>query len=82
LRLPCIYAFRAQKTAYNLLPHGQMSVIGDLSSAIRDSTIDASGVFDLSRAIPVGSIVRAQKTMVFLTSGRSGRLLFELGGSR
>jgi hypothetical protein len=33
---------------------------GDLSSAIRFREVDASGVFDLSRAIPVGSIVRAQ----------------------
>jgi len=32
---------------------------GDLSSAIGFGTVDACGVFDLLRAIPVGSIVRA-----------------------
>ena len=40
-----------------------------------------AGFFDLSRAVPVG-FNRAPKDHGFLTSGRSGRLLFELGGSR
>ena len=39
-----------------------------------------AGFFNLSRAIPVG-FNRAPKDHGFLTSGRSGRLLFELGGN-
>lgn len=48
---------------------------------IRFRTVDASGFFDLSRAIPVG-FNRAPRDHGFLTSGRSCRLLCELSGSR
>jgi len=52
----------------------------DLSSATRFTTVDASGFFDLPRAIPVKFIARP-RAMVLWPLAAAGRLLFELGGS-